>query len=53
MDIIAIVGALAGLAIGGLGVYFMQAEKAKKAEKAKSEFELKLQGIDYEKERIL
>lgn len=44
---------IVGVLVGAVVVYFMQAEKTKKAESAKKEFELKLQSIDLEKEKIL
>lgn len=53
MDFIIIIGSVAGCAIGALAVYFFSAKKVEKAERAKNEFENKLQSIDVEKEKIL
>lgn len=53
MDITIIIVAIASLAIGGLGSYFMLSKKGAQAEKIKNDFEMKLQSIEVNKEKIL
>ncbi|MFA7284731.1 MAG: Rnase Y domain-containing protein [Candidatus Absconditabacterales bacterium] len=53
MDMITIIGAVAGLAIGGLCTYIILHQKAKNAAKSQQEYQNKIQQIEYEKEKIL
>jgi ribonucrease Y len=53
MNPITIIGSIAGLAIGALIVYFLQSKNIEKAKKAENDYQLKLQSIEIEKERIV